>query len=193
MSASHALPDGPLVAFYGDDFTGSSAAMEALAFAGPANGAVPRTADAGAPAAFARLPRHRHRRRRALARPRMDGPAPAAGLRAAAVARRAGRALQGLLDLRLRPPYRLHRARRSTSRARICSAAGIPMVVGDPGMGRFQAFGHLFALAQRRRIPARPAPDHVAATRSRRWTRPTSAGIWRSRRTRRSASSTSSP
>ncbi len=28
------LPDGPLVAFYGDDFTGSSAAMEALAFAG---------------------------------------------------------------------------------------------------------------------------------------------------------------
>ena len=34
MSAPRALPDGPLVAFYGDDFTGSSAAMEALAFAG---------------------------------------------------------------------------------------------------------------------------------------------------------------
>jgi uncharacterized protein YgbK (DUF1537 family) len=28
------LPDGPLIAFYGDDYTGSSAAMEALAFAG---------------------------------------------------------------------------------------------------------------------------------------------------------------
>jgi uncharacterized protein YgbK (DUF1537 family) len=28
------LPSGPLVAFYGDDYTGSSAAMEALAFAG---------------------------------------------------------------------------------------------------------------------------------------------------------------
>lgn len=28
------LPDGPLVVFYGDDYTGSSAAMEALAFAG---------------------------------------------------------------------------------------------------------------------------------------------------------------
>jgi uncharacterized protein YgbK (DUF1537 family) len=28
------LPDGPLVAFYGDDYTGSSAAMEALTFAG---------------------------------------------------------------------------------------------------------------------------------------------------------------
>ena len=33
MSAQ-ALPQGPLVAFYGDDFTGSSAAMEAAAFAG---------------------------------------------------------------------------------------------------------------------------------------------------------------
>lgn len=29
-----ALPDGPLVAFYGDDFTGSSAVMEVLSFAG---------------------------------------------------------------------------------------------------------------------------------------------------------------
>jgi uncharacterized protein YgbK (DUF1537 family) len=28
------LPDGPLIAFYGDDYTGSSAAMEVLAFAG---------------------------------------------------------------------------------------------------------------------------------------------------------------
>jgi uncharacterized protein YgbK (DUF1537 family) len=28
------LPDGPLITFYGDDYTGSSAAMEALAFAG---------------------------------------------------------------------------------------------------------------------------------------------------------------
>ena len=33
MSAQ-ALPQVPLVAFYGDDFTGSSAAMEAAAFAG---------------------------------------------------------------------------------------------------------------------------------------------------------------
>src|SRR5688572_32882131 len=31
---TRALPNGPLVAFYGDDFTGSSAAMEVLAFAG---------------------------------------------------------------------------------------------------------------------------------------------------------------
>ena len=34
MSPHRPLPEGPLVAFYGDDYTGSSAAMEALAFAG---------------------------------------------------------------------------------------------------------------------------------------------------------------
>ncbi|OAE99664.1 type III effector [Bradyrhizobium centrolobii] len=34
MTLSLSLPDGPLIAFYGDDYTGSSAAMEALTFAG---------------------------------------------------------------------------------------------------------------------------------------------------------------
>ncbi|MEH2541416.1 MULTISPECIES: four-carbon acid sugar kinase family protein [unclassified Bradyrhizobium] len=34
MTPSLSLPDGPLIAFYGDDYTGSSAAMEALTFAG---------------------------------------------------------------------------------------------------------------------------------------------------------------
>jgi len=34
MTGHLRLPDGPLVAFYGDDYTGSSAAMEALTFAG---------------------------------------------------------------------------------------------------------------------------------------------------------------
>src|SRR3954447_14972905 len=34
MSAIQALPDGPLLTFYGDDFTGSSAVMEVTAFAG---------------------------------------------------------------------------------------------------------------------------------------------------------------
>src|SRR3954465_13107668 len=34
MSATQALPDGPVLTFYGDDFTGSSAVMEVTAFAG---------------------------------------------------------------------------------------------------------------------------------------------------------------
>ena len=34
MTAARTLPDGPLLTFYGDDFTGSSAVMEVTAFAG---------------------------------------------------------------------------------------------------------------------------------------------------------------
>jgi uncharacterized protein YgbK (DUF1537 family) len=34
MSSAPTLPDGPLLTFYGDDFTGSSAVMEVTAFAG---------------------------------------------------------------------------------------------------------------------------------------------------------------
>ena len=34
MTSPRPLPSGPLIAFYGDDFTGSSASMEATAFAG---------------------------------------------------------------------------------------------------------------------------------------------------------------
>jgi len=34
MTVSRPLPAGPLIAFYGDDFTGASASMEATAFAG---------------------------------------------------------------------------------------------------------------------------------------------------------------
>ena len=34
MSPHNELPDGLLVAFYGDDFTGSAATMEVLTFAG---------------------------------------------------------------------------------------------------------------------------------------------------------------
>src|SRR3954464_8083878 len=34
MSPTRTLPDGPLLTFYGDDFTGSSAVMEVTAFAG---------------------------------------------------------------------------------------------------------------------------------------------------------------
>lgn len=34
MARTHALPDGPLVAWYGDDYTGAAAVMEVLTFAG---------------------------------------------------------------------------------------------------------------------------------------------------------------
>ena len=62
-----ALPEGPLIAWYGDDFTGSAATMEALTFAG-----LPAVLffDVPTAAQLARFPgsaRHRHRRHRALA------------------------------------------------------------------------------------------------------------------------------
>ena len=46
--------------------------------------------------------------------------------------------------------------------APILGGAWQPVVVGDPGMGRYQAFGYLFAVANGVGYPARRAPGHVA-------------------------------
>jgi uncharacterized protein YgbK (DUF1537 family) len=65
------LRDGPLVAFYGDDFTGSSASMEVLAFAG-----LPTVLFLdlpGAPRIVPRISRDRHRRRCPRRLTRLDG------------------------------------------------------------------------------------------------------------------------
>ena len=67
------LPDGRLVSFYGDDFTGSAAVMEVLTFAGLTTVLFLDTPTRGAGGAVRRLSRHRHRRRRAGAEPGMDG------------------------------------------------------------------------------------------------------------------------
>ena len=68
----NALPEGLLLAYYGDDFTGSTDVMEVLTFAGLPHGAVPRRADAADLARFARLPRYRRRRHRAQPLAGMD-------------------------------------------------------------------------------------------------------------------------
>ena len=138
------LPDGPLVAFYGDDFTGSSASMEVLAFAG--------------------LPTVLF----------LDPPSPARleafrAYQAIGVAGTARARPPAWMDEHLPAIFRLlvatgapviHYKVCSTSAPDIGSighAADLaieilrpswtPMVVADPGMGRYQAFGHLFALA----------------------------------------------
>lgn len=146
MTEPKALPSGPLVAFYGDDFTGSSAAMEVLAFAGletilflepPTPGRLARIG------AFFR------------------------GIGIAGVARARSPEwmdthLPSIFDL-------LKKSGAPIIHYKVCStfdsaphigsigraaeigsgAIGgwIPMVVSDPGVGRFQAFGHLFAHA----------------------------------------------
>jgi len=140
------LPDGPLVAFYGDDFTGSSAAMEVLAFAG-----LPTVLFLEQPAphrlaAFARM-------------------------RAIGIAGTARAQSPAWMEANLPGVFRLIAGLGApVAHYKVCStfdssptigsigkAADLalpifrpdwtPMVVADPGMGRYQSFGHLFAMA----------------------------------------------
>ena len=141
------LPDaGPLLAFYGDDFTGSSASMEVLAFAGLST------------VLF------------------LEPPSPErlrdfAGYRAIGIAGTARSRSPGWMDEHLPPVFRLlaglgapvlhHKVCSTFDSAPEIGSIGraaeigidllrpswVPMVVADPGMGRFQCFGHLFALA----------------------------------------------
>jgi uncharacterized protein YgbK (DUF1537 family) len=140
------LRDGPLVAFYGDDFTGSSASMEVLAFAG-----LPTVLFLDLPSP-ARLESFRAYR----------------GIGIAGVARARSPVW---MDEHLPPVFHMLAATGApVLHYKVCSTfdsapeigsighaadRGIellrpswtPMVVADPGMGRYQAFGHLFALA----------------------------------------------
>lgn len=146
MTTTRPLPDGLLVAFYGDDFTGSSASMEVLAFA-------------GLPTVLFLEPPSPERLR------------DFAAYRAIGVAGTARSRTPEWMEEHLPPVFWLlaglgapvlHHKICSTfdSSPRIGSigraadiAIGllepdwVPMVVADPGMGRFQSFGHLFALA----------------------------------------------
>jgi len=148
MSAPRALPDGPLVAFYGDDFTGSSAAMEALAFAGLET------------VLF-------------LAPPTPERLAAFAGFRGIGIAGVARSRDPAWMDRHLPPVFQLLKSLGApVVHYKVCSTfdsapqigsigravdlaaelfdGWMPLVVGEPSMGRFQCFGHLFALAQGR-------------------------------------------
>ncbi len=145
MKAGRALPPGPLVAFYGDDFTGSSASMEALAFAGL------ETVLFLSPPSPERLRAFR-------------------GYRGFGVAGIARSRSPVWMDEHLPPVFSMLRDLGAPIvHYKVCStfdsaphvgsigrAAEIglrtlggwaPMVVGEPSMGRFQSFGQLFALA----------------------------------------------
>ncbi|AOG04684.1 four-carbon acid sugar kinase family protein [Bosea sp. RAC05] len=148
MSATRPLPEGPLVAFYGDDFTGSSASMEALAFAGL------EAVLFLAPPTPERLAAFRHCRGigiAGVARSRspawMDEHLPPifAGLKALGAP---------ILHYKVCSTFDSAPHIGSIGRAAEIGArlfeGWIPLVVGEPGMGRFQSFGHLFALAHGR-------------------------------------------
>jgi uncharacterized protein YgbK (DUF1537 family) len=143
---TRALPNGPLVAFYGDDFTGSSAAMEVLAFAGldTVLFLAPPTPE------------------------RLEAFADYRGIGIASVARSRDPVW---MDSHLPPVFQLLRSLATpVVQYKVCSTfdsaphigsigraidiaaelfeGWMPLVVGEPSMGRFQCFGHLFALAQ---------------------------------------------
>lgn len=146
MSGPRPLPAGPLVAFYGDDFTGSSAAMEVLAFAGLET------------VLF-------------LSPPSPERLADFASYRAIGVAGIARSQGPDWMDHNLPSVFRLLRSLRApVTHYKVCSTfdsaphvgsigraidlaapilepAWVPLVVADPGMGRYQSFGHLFAMA----------------------------------------------
>jgi uncharacterized protein YgbK (DUF1537 family) len=146
MSAAPSLPDGPLVAFYGDDFTGSSAAMEITAFAGLSTVLF---LNQPGPQRLAQFADHR-----------------VIGI--AGVARSQS---PEWMDRNLPPVFETLRSLRAAiAHYKVCSTfdsaphvgsigraidIGVPIlggswqpvIVGDPGMGRYQAFGYLFATA----------------------------------------------
>lgn len=139
------LPDGPLIAFYGDDFTGSSASMEATAFAGVES------------VLF-------------LSPPTPERLRDFAGYRVIGVAGVARAQSPAWMDEHLPPVFDLLAATGApVIHYKVCStfdsaphigsigraidiaaqkfAGWIPLLVADPGMGRYQAIGNLFAAA----------------------------------------------
>lgn len=141
-----ALPDGPLVAFYGDDFTGASASMETLAFAG--------------------LPTVLF-----LAPPRPERLAAFRAYRGIGIAGTARSRPPAWMDAHLPPVLELLASigapvvhykvcstfdsapeigsigRAADIAASLLRPAWTPMIVADLGMRRYQSFGHLFAAA----------------------------------------------
>jgi 3-oxoisoapionate kinase len=146
MSTTRSLPDGPLLTFYGDDFTGSSAAMEVTAFA-------------GLPTVLFLHP------------PTPEQLAQFADYRVIGIAGVARSQNPDWMERNLPSVFQLLRSLEAPiAHYKVCStfdsaphvgsigrAIDIgtpilggtwhPLVVGDSGMGRYQVFGNLFALA----------------------------------------------
>ena len=145
--AGQDLPGGPLVAFYGDDFTGASASMEVLAFAG-----LPTVLflDAPSPARLAAFRSYRAIGIAGTARSRspawMDANLPSMFRLLATLG-------APVLHYKVCSTFDSAPEIGSIGRAadiaiELLHPSWTPMVVADPGMGRFQSFGHLFALAR---------------------------------------------
>jgi 3-oxoisoapionate kinase len=143
MTIPRPLPAGPLIAFYGDDFTGASASMEATAFAGL------ETVLFLSPPTPERL--------RAFATARVIG---IAGVARAKSPQWMDENLPAIFDLlgSTGAPIIHYKVCSTFDSAPHVGSIGraidiasrrfdgwTPMIVADPGMGRYQASGNLFA------------------------------------------------
>jgi 3-oxoisoapionate kinase len=142
------LPPGPLIAFYGDDFTGSSAAMEVTAFAGI------DTVLFLSPPTPERLSRFAHCQvigiagvARAQSPDWMDEVLPAIFT---LLAETGAPVIHYKVCSTFDSAPHIGSIGRAIDCARRQFSGWTPMVVADPGMGRYQAFGHLFASIQGR-------------------------------------------
>jgi 3-oxoisoapionate kinase len=146
MTAPRPLPSGPLIAFYGDDFTGASASMEATAFAGL------ETVLFLSPPTPERL--------RVFASARVIG---IAGVARAQSPQWMDDNLPAVFDLlgATGAPVVHYKVCSTFDSAPHIGSIGraveiasrrfdgwIPMIVADPAMGRYQACGNLFATAR---------------------------------------------
>jgi 3-oxoisoapionate kinase len=144
MTRRRPLPPGPLIAFYGDDFTGASASMEATAFAGL------ETVLFLTPPTPERL--------RAFDGARVIG---IAGVARAQNPEWMETNLPSVFELLAKTgaPVVHYKVCSTFDSAPHIGSIGraievaqrrfhgwTPMIVADPGMGRFQAFGNLFAM-----------------------------------------------
>ncbi|WFU92195.1 four-carbon acid sugar kinase family protein (plasmid) [Rhizobium sp. CC1099] len=139
------LPPGPLVSFYGDDFTGSSAAMEAFAWQGI------KTVlflDVPSVERLAEFPDYRCIGIAGIARSKnpswMDAHLPA-------IFERLAQTGAPVVQYKVCSTFDSSPQTGSIGKAADIGAerfpGPIPMLVGDLGMGRMQVFGHLFAQA----------------------------------------------
>lgn len=138
------LPAGPLLSFYGDDYTGSSAVMEVLSFAG-----IPTVLFLGTPTRdqLARFDGMRAVGIAGVARSMppewMDAHLPA--VFGALAALRAPIAHYKVCSTFDSAPHVGSIGRAIELAAPILGGAWHPLVVGAPAIARYQAFGHLFA------------------------------------------------
>ncbi|ARQ62209.1 UNVERIFIED_ORG: uncharacterized protein YgbK (DUF1537 family) [Rhizobium etli] len=144
-SALRSLPPGPLVSFYGDDFTGSSAAMEAFAWQG-----IKTVLFLNVPSKerLAEFPDYRCIGIAGIARSKspswMEAHLPA-------IFERLARTGAPIVQYKVCSTFDSSPQVGSIGKAADIGAelfpGPIPMLIGDLGMGRLQVFGHLFAQA----------------------------------------------